>query len=107
MFAAFASRVRELGTLQSLGFRRMAIVVSLVEESMLATVVGALMASAAAVFLLDGIAVRFSRGAFGLVVDAPVILVGLVAGLALGLFGALPPAWRCLRLEIPVALKSI
>jgi putative ABC transport system permease protein len=107
MFAAFASRVRELGTLQSLGFRRMAIVLSLVQESTLATVVGALLASGLAILALDGIAVRFSRGAFGLVVDAPVILVGFGAGLALGLLGALPPAWRCLRLEIPVALKSI
>ena len=67
---------------------------------------GGLLASAAAIFILDGIAVRFSRGAFGLVVDGPVIAVGLGAGLVLGLVGALPPAWRCLRLDIPVALKA-
>ncbi|MCC6322254.1 MAG: ABC transporter permease [Phycisphaerales bacterium] len=106
MYAAFASRVRELGALQSLGFRRAAIVVSLVQESLLATTVGGLLACAVAVLFLDGLAVRFSMGAFGLVVDAPVVGVGLCAGLGLGLFGALPPAVRCLRLSIPEALKS-
>ena len=107
MYAAFASRVRELGTLQSFGFRRGAIVVSLVQESLLATATGALIAAAVGVFLLDGLAVRFSMGAFGLVVDEVVIGVCLLAGLALGLFGALPPAWRCLRMSIPVALKAV
>ncbi len=107
MYAAFASRIRELGTLQSLGFRRAAIVVSLVQESVLATAVGALAACALGVLLLDGVAVRFSMGVFGLIVDAPVLAVGLGAGLALGIVGALPPAWRCLRLPIPVALKAV
>lgn len=106
MYAAFASRVRELGTLQSMGFRRTAIVVSLVQESLLATASGALLACGIGVLLLDGLAVRFSMGAFGLVVDSVVIGVGLCAGLGLGLIGALPPAVRCLRLSIPVALKS-
>jgi putative ABC transport system permease protein len=107
MYAAFASRVRELGTLQALGYRRLAIVVSLVQESLVATAGGALIACAAAVLLLDGLAVRFSMGAFGLVVDAVVLLVGLGAGVALGLLGALPPAVRSLRMSIPVALKAV
>ncbi len=107
MYAAFASRVRELATLQTVGFRRLAIVLGLVQESALATSIGALLASAAAVLWLDGVAVRFSMGAFGLRVDAPVVLIGFCAGCALGLLGSLPPAWRCLRLTIPVALKAI
>lgn len=107
MYAAFASRIRELGTLQSLGFRRGAIVVSLVQESSLATASGALIACAVGMLLLNGIAVRFSMGAFGLRVDATVLLIGMGSGIALGLIGALPPAGRCLRLEIPVALKAV
>ena len=107
MYAAFASRVREIGTLQSLGFRRGAIVTSLVQESSLATAAGALIACAAGVFLLDGLAVRFSAGAFGLSVDSSVLFISLMAGVALGLIGALPPAWRCLRLPIPLALKAV
>lgn len=107
MYAAFASRVRELGTLQSLGFRRTSIIASLLQESVVATAAGSLLAAAAALLLLDGLAVRFSMGAFGLTIDAPVLAAGLGAGLALGLFGALPPAWQCLRLPIPVALKAV
>jgi putative ABC transport system permease protein len=107
MYAAFASRVREIGTLQSLGYRRGAIVVSLVQESVLATAAGSLLAAALGLLLLDGLAVRFSMGAFGLRVDALAMIIALLSGLALGLLGSLPPAFRCLRLDIPTALKSI
>ncbi len=107
MYAAFASRVRELGMLQCLGYRRGAIVLSLVQESCLTMIAGALLACAAALVFLDGLAVQFSIGAFGLRIDAPVLLTGMGAGLALGLIGALPPAFRCLRLPIPESLKSI
>ncbi len=107
MYAAFASRVRELGMLQCLGYRRGAIVLSLVQESCLTMIAGALLACGAALVFLDGLAVQFSIGAFGLRIDAPVLLMGMGAGLALGLIGALPPAFGCLRLPIPESLKSI
>jgi len=106
MYAAFASRVRELGSLQAIGFPRYAIVASLVQESVLATAAGALVAAGLAVWLLNGITVRFSMGVFGLVIDSSVLLAGLAAGLLLGLAGALPPAYRCLRLPISDALKA-
>lgn len=106
MYAAFAHRVREVGALQSMGFSRRAIVVSLLQESLLLSAAGTLLASAIAVLLLDGVAVPFSSGAFGLRVDAAVLGVGLAAGGLLGLLGALPPAVRCLRLPIPEALKA-
>ena len=106
MYAAFASRVRELGALQAIGFSRLAVVVSLVQESVLATAAGALAAAAAALLLLDGLAVRFSMGAFGLVVDTPVLAAGLAAGVFLGVIGALPPAWRALKMPITEALKA-
>lgn len=107
MYAAFASRIRELGTLQSLGFRRAAIVLSMIQESTLATAAGGLIACSVGVFLLDGLAVRFSMGAFGLRIDERVIAIGLLCGLALGVLGALPPAIKCLRPTIPEALKAV
>jgi len=107
MYAAFAARVREYGALQTLGFPRRAIVLSAVQESVLASCIGGLVASALGAALLDGLAVRFSLGAFGLIVDSPVLVVGLLAGLILGGIGALPPAWRCLRMPIPTALKAM
>ncbi|MBL8990228.1 MAG: ABC transporter permease [Phycisphaerae bacterium] len=106
MYAAFSSRVRELGMLQCLGYRRSAIVLSLVQESLLAAGAGAVLACVAGLALLDGLAVRFSTGVFGLVVDHTVVALGLAAGLALGLIGALPPALRALRLPIAESLKA-
>lgn len=106
MYAAFASRVREVGMLQALGFTRTAIVVSLMQESLVAACAGAIVACIIGQLLLPGVGVRFSMGAFRLVVDPSVLVAGLTAGLCVGLLGALPPAWRCLRLPITGALKG-
>ena len=107
MYATFASRVREIGALQSIGYARGAIVLSLVQESLLATAAGALLAAVIGLLVFDGIYVRFSMGVFGLTIDSTVLALGLAAGLALGVAGALPPAWRALRLPIAEALKAV
>lgn len=106
MYASFAARVREVGMLQALGFTRRAIVLSLSEESVFAGACGALIATTLGLILLDGVAVRFSMGAFALRLDAPVVLAGVGAGVLVGLVGVLPAAARCLRLPIAQALKS-
>lgn len=105
-YAAFAARVREVGMLQSLGYTKRAIVLNLTEESVFSAACGALIGTAIGLVLLDGLAVRFSMGAFALTLDAPVVLTGLLAGLGVGLIGAIPPTIRCLRLPIAQALKS-
>jgi ABC-type antimicrobial peptide transport system permease subunit len=107
MYAAFAARVRELGALQTIGYARLALVISLMQESLLLAATGALLASLIGVVLLDGLAVRFSMGAFGMVLDGPVLATGLCAGLVLGIVGALPPAWRCLKMPVAEALKAL
>ena len=106
MYAAFASRVREVGTLQALGFTRGAIALSLVLESTVACVAGALVACLFAMLALDGLSVRFTMGSFGIAIDSVAILAGLLAGILLGLVGALPAIVRCLALPIPTALRS-
>jgi putative ABC transport system permease protein len=106
MYASFAGRVREVGMLQSLGYTRLAIIASLAEESVFIAACGALLACVIALLMLDGLAVRFSMGAFALTIDPPVLLTGLAAGLGVGLIGAIPPAVRCLRLPIAAALRS-
>lgn len=105
MYASFAARVREIGTLQSFGFTRLAIVTSLSEESLFAAAIGTIFGAILGLALLDGLAVKFSMGAFALTLDAPVMLAGIAGGVLVGLVGAIPPAIRCLRLPIPQALK--
>lgn len=106
MYAAFAARVRELGALQTLGFSRGAIIVSFLQESLLAASAGGLAAALFCVTLLNGVAVKFSMGAFALVLDAPVLILGLAAGAALAVVGIIPPLWRCLRLPIVESLRT-
>jgi putative ABC transport system permease protein len=107
LYAAFAARTREVGMLQSLGFPRRAVFLTIMQESLLASCAGALIACLLAWLLLDGIAVRFSMGVFQLSVDSTALSIGLLAGLLVGVVGSIPPAVQCLRLPIPSALKSV
>jgi putative ABC transport system permease protein len=106
LYAAFASRIKELATLQSIGFSRFAVFVSLVQESLLATLTGTLVALIVALLLLDGQTVPFSIGTFRLTLSPVVILTGLGIGTLLGTVGILPPAWRTLSPALPKALRS-
>jgi putative ABC transport system permease protein len=106
LYAAFASRIRELATLQAIGFSRPAILLSLIQESLLACLAGTLLASVLALLLLDGRTIPFSIGAFTVTITPPIACAGLLTGTLLGILGALPPALRCLKPALPVALRS-
>ncbi|MBL9149592.1 MAG: ABC transporter permease [Phycisphaerae bacterium] len=103
---AFASRIREIGTLRSIGYGRMSIVLSFLQESLLFAATGALVGSLAALAVVDGFAVRSSMGTFAVTVDAVALLVGFGVAFALGVAGALIPASRCLRRGIPESLRA-
>lgn len=105
LYAAFASRIREMATLQAIGFGRRSLLLSLIQESTLACLAGTLLASLLAVLLLDGRTVPFSIGSFNLEVGPAVAIAGIVTGLFLGLIGALPPAIRCLKPALHSALR--
>lgn len=107
MFGAVVGRVRELAMLQTLGFSRRAIALSIVQEGMLLSAAGSLLAAAVALPMLNGLAVRFTMGSFTLRLDGVAVSLGLCAGLAIGVIGSLPPAWRALRMPIVESLKAI
>lgn len=106
LYAAFAARIREMATLQSIGYTRKALFISLIQESLLATLTGTLLAFVVAYFLLDGLAVPFSVGTFTLSLTPSVIGMGLLVGVLLGTVGTIPPAIRCLAPSLPSALRS-
>jgi putative ABC transport system permease protein len=106
LYAAFASRIRELATLQAIGFGRRAVFLSLVQESLIACLAGTLLASVIALLFLDGRTIPFSIGAFTVSISPQVAVTGLISGVLLGILGAIPPAIRCLRPPLPKALRS-
>ena len=106
LYAAFASRIREFATLQAIGYGRVAILFSLIQESFLAALLGTLLGTSVAVFLLQGVSVPFSIGTFSLRFDPSVMIAGLGTGLILGIVGALPPAYRCLNTPLSSAFRA-
>ena len=107
MYGAVAGRVREIATLQAMGYRRRAILLSILQEGALLAAAASLIAGAVSLLLLNGLAIRFTMGAFALRIDSMAILIGCGAGLSLGVLGALPPAFKALRAEVATSLKAV
>lgn len=107
MYGAVVGRTRELATLQALGFRRRAILLTLVQEATLLACAGALIACIFGLTFIDGAAIRFTMGAFMLTVDSVGISVACGVAALLGVVGALPPAIKAMQLPVVEAIKSI
>jgi len=106
MYGAVAGRVREIATLQAIGYRRRAILLSLVQEGAVLAAAASLLAGLISLTVLNGTAVRFTMGAFVLRIDSVAILWGCSVGLLLGVLGALPPALKALRASVAISIKA-
>jgi putative ABC transport system permease protein len=107
MYGAVVGRIRELATLQALGFRRRAILLSLVQEATLLSCAGALVACGVGLLVVNGTAVRFTMGAFMLRIDSVGMAIACATAVLLGVVGALPPAAKAMRLPVVEAIKAI
>jgi putative ABC transport system permease protein len=107
MYGSVVGRVRELASLQTIGFVRRAILVSLVQEGFVLAAAASLLATLIAVLLVNEAAVRFTMGAFALRIDEMAVLIGCGVGLLLGVVGAIPPAIRALRMPVVDALRAM
>jgi len=107
MYGAVAGRIREIATLQAIGYRRRAILLSLVQEGVLLAAAASLLSGLIALTMLNGMAVRFTMGAFTLEIDSVAVLIGCGVGLLLGVLGAVPPAVKALRESVAVSLKAV
>ena len=107
MYGAVAGRTREIAALRAIGFRRRAVLLSLIQEGLVLAAAASLLAGLAALLLINGLSVRFTMGAFALRVDGATLLIGCGVGLLLGAAGAVPPALKALRRPIAESLKAI
>ncbi|EGJ10171.1 ABC transporter permease [Rubrivivax benzoatilyticus] len=111
MFGAVASRVGEIGTLRALGFRREAVLVAFLGESLLLAFVGGVFGLAAA-SLMQFVDVSttnfatFSELAFQFRLTPAIGAKAIGFALAMGLIGGFVPAWRAARLKIVDCLRA-
>ena len=110
MYAAVAHRTTEIGTMRALGFRRGAIWLAFVAESLALSLVGGLLGVFAASFLqfVTISAVNFATFteiAFGFTLSPAIVVQSLTFALVMGLVGGVLPAVRASRLQIVHALR--
>jgi len=111
MFAAVASRVGEIGTLRALGFRRSAVLVAFLGESLLLALVGGLLGLAAA-SLMQTVNISttnfqsFAELAFQFRLTPRIAWQTIAFALFMGLVGGFIPAWRAARLKIVDCLRA-
>jgi putative ABC transport system permease protein len=107
LYAIVDSRQREIGTLRAIGFSAGAVVLAVLLESMLLALPGALLGSALAWLLFNGLAASPFGYSFQLSVTPSLAAVGIEWGLAMGLLGGLLPALRAARMPVVAALRAI
>jgi putative ABC transport system permease protein len=106
MIAAISSRARELACLETIGYSRRAIVISLLQESLLQVGTGTLLARGLAETVLSGRAIKFSMGALALDVTGPVLGIGFAAAIFLAVVGTIIPCLRLVRTPLVELLRG-
>ena len=113
MYAAIATRQREIATLRAIGFRGLPVVASVLVEALLLALAGGALGAVLAYVLFNGYTVStlnnasFSQVAFDFRVTPALMLQGLSWALVIGLVGGLLPAWRAARLPVTTALREL
>lgn len=111
MYAAVGARTREIGTLRVLGFKRRAIYVSFLLESIVLAAVGGLVGCLLSL-PLNGVATgtfswtSFSEVAFEFRITGELLGKGLLFALVMGVVGGLLPARLAARKPVLEALKA-
>jgi putative ABC transport system permease protein len=107
LYAMVDSRRREIATLRAIGFGPAPIVVSVLVESILLAIPGALLGSALAWIFFNGLAASPMGYSMQLAVTPWLALLGIVWALGMGLLGGLLPALRAARVPVTTALRAI
>ena len=106
MFAAVSARAREIATLRAIGFSAFAVAVSVVMESLLLALSGALIGSGVAWALFNNSQKAYFNNVFDLKVTPELIGLGIGWALIVALLGGVLPSIRAARLHIVDALRA-
>lgn len=114
MFASIAARIKEVGVLRILGFKRWQILISFMLESLAIGLVGGLIGCAigtlangweAASTLSGGSGGGQKSVALTMIVDTQILAAGMLFTLVMGRLGGLVPALSAMRMEILESLR--
>jgi putative ABC transport system permease protein len=106
LYAIVDGRRRELATLCALGFTPGPIITSILAESILLALPGALIGVGLAWLLFNGFTASPFGFSFQLAVTAPIAGLGIAWALCMGLAGGLLPALRAASLPVATALRA-
>jgi putative ABC transport system permease protein len=112
MYAAVATRTREIATLRAVGFRSIPVIVSVLIETMLLALAGGVIGAALAWLIFDHFTAstlgdNFSQVVFAFDVSPHLLGTGLKWALAIGLVGGLFPALRAARMPVTAGLREL
>lgn len=105
MFTSILGRTREMGVLLVLGYKRKAVLLSFLLESVALCLSGGIVGAALGAGL-NGLPMKIPMGAFRFVVDATTLGIGLALAALIGVLGALVPVLRVARLQTVEALRA-
>jgi putative ABC transport system permease protein len=112
MYAAVATRTREIATLRAMGFRGTPVVVSVMIETLLLALLGGALGAGLAWAIFDNytastLGSNFSQVVFAFRVTPELLWDGLKWALTIGLVGGLFPALRAARQPVTVGLREL
>jgi putative ABC transport system permease protein len=111
MYAAVAYRSREIATLRVIGFSRPSILTSFVFESVMLSLLGALV-GIVLMLPFNGMTtgtnnpVTFSEAVFSLRMTPGVVTSAVIFAIVMGLLGGIAPAWHAAQREILASLRD-
>ena len=109
MAMSIRERVREIGILKAIGFRKAQVLGLLLGESLMLSAGGALLGSLAARVLLSGLNMTALSGGYLRSIDVSPSILGFctLLGLVVGLLAAGVPAWRAAQRPVVQALRNV
>jgi putative ABC transport system permease protein len=111
MYAAVATRSKEIATLRAIGFGGLPVLISVMIESLLLALFGGVMGALIAYVLFNNLSVAtlgqsFTQVVFNFKVTPALVVRGLVISLLIGMVGGMLPAIRAARLPVVDSLRA-
>lgn len=112
MYAAVATRGKEIATLRAIGFGGLPVLLSVMIEALLLALAGGALGAVLAYVLFNNMTVstlgqNFTQVVFNFKVTPELVARGLIISVAIGMIGGLLPALRAARLPVTTGLREL